>query len=116
LGKINILKNDTTLAHLIKCTVLERALWDANTFPNDSKTSFYKFYFLVRRTVVISVATDGDSTGEARESDHLFGCAKLMLFFFIFFLSHFFWYVFFYFSFIFRIVVCVYSSLFLYLE
>jgi len=58
------------------------------------------FNFLVRRPLAISVATDGDSTGDARESDHLFGCAKLMWFFFIFFLSHFFWvcvfYLFFY--------------------
>jgi len=54
------------------------------------KPLFSNFNFLVRRPVAISVVTDGDSTGDARESDHLFGCARLMWFFFIFFLSHFF--------------------------
>jgi len=54
-----------------------------------SKTLF-QILFLVCRLVAISVATDGDSTGDARESYHLFGCAKLMWFFFIFFLSYFF--------------------------
>jgi len=49
---------------------------------------FTNFIFLVHRPVAISVVTDGDSTGDARESDHLFGCAKLMWFFFIYFLSH----------------------------
>jgi len=58
---------------------------------------FFQIFFLVCCLVAISVATDGDSTGDVRESDHLFGCAKLMWFFFIFFLSHFlFGYVFFY--------------------
>jgi len=38
---------------------------------------FTKFYFLVHRPVAISVATDGDSTRDARESNHLFGCARL---------------------------------------
>jgi len=51
---------------------------------------FTNFNFLVRRPVAISVVTDGNSAGDTRESDHLFGCAKLMWFFFIFFLSHFF--------------------------
>jgi len=51
---------------------------------------FYKFLFLVRRPVAITVATDGDSTGDGREADHLFGCAKLMWFFFIFFFLIFF--------------------------
>ena len=63
---------------------------------------FTNFIFLVRRPVAILVATDGDFTGDARESDHLFGCAKLMWFFFIFFLSHFF-------------LICVFLF-FLYLE
>ena len=49
---------------------------------------FTNFIFLVRRPVAISVATNGDSTGDVRRLDHLFGCAKLMWFFFIFFLSH----------------------------
>ena len=77
---------------------------------------FTNFIFLVRRPVAILVATDGDSIGDARESDHLFGCGKLMWFFFIFFLSRFFLFVLLLSFFIFRIIVFVYSSLFLYLE
>ena len=80
---------------------------------------FFKFYFWVRYPVAISVVTDGDNfTGDARESDHLFGCAKLMYFFFIFFLSRFFsfWVCVFLSLFIFEIIVCEYSSLFWYLE
>ena len=44
---------------------------------------------MVRHLVAISVAIDGDSTRDAIESGHLFGCAKLMWFFFIFFLPFF---------------------------
>jgi len=61
--------------------------------------------------------TDGDSTRDPRESDHLFGCAKLMWFFFIFFFLIFFLFGYVFLSFfIFRIIICVYSSLFWYLE
>jgi len=60
---------------------------------NPNSIFLQNFNFLVRRPVAISVVTDGDFTGDARESDHLFGCAKLMRFFFIFFLSHFFFWV-----------------------
>jgi len=72
---------------------------------------------LVRRPVVISVVTDSDSTRDTRESNHLFGCAKLMWFFFIFFLSHFFFFLHMCILslFIFRIIVCLYS-LFWYFE
>ena len=52
-----------------------------NNYGDDSKLYFYKFFFLVRRPIAISVATDGDSTGDTRESGHLFECAKLMWFF-----------------------------------
>jgi len=77
-------------AHLIKGTVLGRALWDVNTFPTHNRLPnpksgfsqtlsylfdfsivfqnklwwrlhtlyFFKFNFLVRRLVAISVATD----------------------------------------------------------
>jgi len=129
---INILKTHKTFAYLIKGTVLGRTSWGADTFPTrnrlpdpnsgfsqtllflwfsivsynnyggDSKLCFYKFLFLVRRPVAISVVTDGDSTGDVRESDHLFGRAKLMWFFFIFFLSHFF-------------LVCVFYFIFFYI-
>jgi len=84
---INILKNHKTFAHLIKGTVLGRTSWGADTFPTrnrlpepnsgfsqtllffmvfhisynnyggDSKLYFYKFLFLVRRPVAISVVT-----------------------------------------------------------
>jgi len=37
LGKINILKNHITVAHLIKGTVLGRTLWGANTFPTRNR-------------------------------------------------------------------------------
>jgi len=57
-----------------------------NNYGGDSKSLFFPKKNLVRHPVAISVATDGDSTGEARESGHLVGCAKLMWFFFIFFL------------------------------
>jgi len=43
-----------------------------------------KSLFLVHHLVVISVATDDDSAGDVRESNHLMRCAKLMYFFFIF--------------------------------
>jgi len=72
-------------------------------------------FILVRCPIAISVATDGDSTREAREFDNLFGCAKLMWFFFIFFLSPFFFlfrYVYSCLFLIFGIVVCVYSLVF----
>jgi len=39
---------------------------------------FFQILFLVRRRIVISVATDGDSTRDAIKSGDLFGCAKLM--------------------------------------
>jgi len=68
---------------------------------------------LVHCPIAISVAADGDSTGEAREFGHLFGCAKVMWFFLIVLLPFFLIFLSF---FIFRIIVCVYSSLFWYLE
>ena len=100
LGKINILKNYITFAHLIKGTVLRRALWGTfptrnrlldpksvfsqtllflwffiisyNNYSGNFKLRFYKFLFLVHRPVAISVATDGNSIGDARESNHFF--------------------------------------------
>jgi len=82
-----------------------------NNYGGDSKTLF-QILFLVCRLIVISVATDGSSTGDARESDHLFGRTKLMCFFSYFSFSFFLvciFYLFFY-------NCIVYSSLFLYLE
>ena len=97
------------------CSFLWFSIVSYNNYGGDSKLCFLQILiFLVRRPVAISVATDGDSTGGARESDHLFGCAKLMWFFFIFFLSHFFGYAFFIFFLIFKIIVCVYSILFIF--
>jgi len=45
------------------------------------------FSFLVRRLVAILIATDGDATGDARESSHLIRYANWMWFFLIFSLS-----------------------------
>jgi len=45
LGKINILKNHITFAHLIKGTVLGRVLWGANTFLTRNRLSNPKSVF-----------------------------------------------------------------------
>jgi len=50
LGKINILKNHITFAHLIKGFVLGRMLWSVNTFPMrnrlpDPKSGFSQTLF-----------------------------------------------------------------------
>jgi len=54
LGKINVLKNHITFAHLIKGIVLGRALWGANTFSTrnrlpDPKSGFSQtlLFFMV---------------------------------------------------------------------
>ena len=58
-----------------------------------SNSVFTNFIFLVRRPVVISVATDGDSTGDFRELGHLIKykidvvVSIFFLFFWFFFLS-----------------------------
>jgi len=50
---------------------------------------FFQIFILDHCHVAILIATDDDFTGDARESGHLFGCAKLMWFFLIFFLPFF---------------------------
>jgi len=54
---------------------------------------FSQILFLVRHPISISVAIDGDSTGDARESGHVFECAKLMWFSFIFFIFPFYFFL-----------------------
>ena len=124
LGKINILENHKTcgganifptrnrlpdpkygffvdlVSFLVFSLVFQNKLW-----WRLQTLYFSQILFLVRRLVAISITTDGNSTGDVRESGHLFGCAKLIWFFFIFFLSLFF----FLFGF-------VYFYLFLYVE
>ena len=89
-----------------------------NNYGGDSKTLFYKFGFLVRYPVAISVVTDGDSTGDFRELGHLIkyinwcGFFKYVVFFFIYL----FFSLFFFILFVHLIFICFilfYFSLFI---
>ena len=73
------------------CSFLWFSIVSYNNYGGDSKLSvFYKFYFLVRHPVAISVVTDGDSTRDFRELGHLikYKIDVVVSFFFLSFLFH----------------------------
>jgi len=80
--------------------------------PNSIFTNFYFWFVVSLRFRLRQMATPlGMLKGQAIYLDMQNGCGFSSYFFFLIFFG----YVFFY-LFLFRIIVCVYSSLFLYLE
>jgi len=70
LGKVNILKNHITFAHLIKGTVLGRALWGANTFPTLNRLPDPKYGFFANLALFLwfSIISYNNYGGDSKNS------------------------------------------------